>query len=63
MTTDDLVREIKRRRLLQILKQEEPVWKDADHPELEAGAAEWVRKLRAESEARFERIQEQRDLD
>jgi hypothetical protein len=48
--------ESKRRRLLQLLKQKEPIWKDADHPELQAGA---VRKLRAESEARFERIQQQ----
>jgi hypothetical protein len=45
-------RESKRRRLLQLLKQEEPIGKDADHPELEAGAA-----------ARFERIQQQRDRD
>ena len=56
-------REIKRQHLLQILKREEPMWKDADHPELEAGAAEWVRKLRAESESRFERIQRQPDSD
>jgi hypothetical protein len=29
-------------------------WKDEDHPELPDGAAEWVRKMRAEAEARFE---------
>jgi hypothetical protein len=56
-------REIKRRRLLEILKTEEPIWKDEDHPELKDGAAEWVRKMRAESEARFESIQRQRDRD
>jgi len=56
-------REIKRRRLLEILKSDEPIWKDEDHPELKEGAAEWVRKMRAESEARFERIQQQRDRD
>jgi hypothetical protein len=56
-------RENKRRRLLQILKQEQTIWKDPDHPELEAGAAEWVRTLRAESESRFQRIQQQRDRD
>ena len=28
-------------------------WKDKDHPELKAGAAAWVKKLRRESEARF----------
>ena len=53
----------RRRRLLEILKREEPIWKDEDHPELQAGAADWVRQLRAESEARFERIQQQRDRD
>jgi hypothetical protein len=53
-------REIKRRRLLKILKQEDPIWKDQDHPELKRGAAEWVRKMRAETEARFERIQKHR---
>ena len=30
-------------------------WKDKDHPELKAGAAAWVRKLRRESEARFKK--------
>jgi hypothetical protein len=63
MTSEDLAGEIKHRRLLQLLKQQEPIWKDADHSELEAGRAEWVRKLRTESEARFERIQQQRDRD
>ena len=56
-------REIKRQHLRHVLKREEPIWKDADHPELKAGAAEWVRKLRAESESRFQRIQRQRDRD
>ena len=28
-------------------------WKDKDHPELKAGAAAWVKKLRRESETRF----------
>jgi hypothetical protein len=54
-------REIKRRRLLQLFRRKEPIWKDADHPELKEGAAAWVRKLREESEARFQRIQKQRD--
>ena len=56
-------REIKRQHMLQVFKRKEPIWKDADHPELKAGAAEWVRKLRAESESRFERIQRRRDRD
>ena len=56
-------REIKRRRMLEILKSGRPIWKDKDHPELRGGAGKWVRKIRAESEARFERIQQQRDRD
>lgn len=54
-------REIKRQRLLEFFRRKEPIWKDEDHPELKDGAAAWVRKLRAESEARFERIQKQRN--
>jgi hypothetical protein len=54
-------REIKRQQLLRLFKRKEPIWKDEDHPELKDGAAAWIRKLRAESEARFQRIQEQRD--
>jgi hypothetical protein len=54
-------REIKRHRLLELFKREEPIWKDQDHPELKDGAADWVRKMRAQSEVRFERIQKQRD--
>jgi hypothetical protein len=54
-------REIKRRHLLEVFESEEPIWKDEDHPDLKDGAAEWVRKMRAESEVRFERIQHSRD--
>jgi hypothetical protein len=53
----------KRQHLLEVFKTEEPIWRDKDHPELKDGAAEWVRKIRAESEARFERIQQHRDRD
>ena len=56
-------REVKRRHLLEVFKGEQPIWKDEDHPELKDGAAEWVRKMRYESEARFERIQKNRDRD
>jgi hypothetical protein len=55
-------REIKRLQLLQFFKRKEPIWKDEDHPELKDGAAAWVRKIRAEDEDRFEKIQERRDL-
>jgi hypothetical protein len=43
-------REIKRRRLLTIFERDEPIWRDEDHPELEAGAAEWVRRMRQKAE-------------
>jgi hypothetical protein len=46
----------KRRRLLELLKRKEPIWKDKDHPELKGGAAAWVREMRAQSEARFQKI-------
>ena len=58
--TDLARREIKRQRMLALLKSDKQIWKDKDHPELCGGAVEWVRKLRAESEARFDRIQKQR---
>jgi len=54
-------RETKRRLLLELFKRKEPIWKDEDHPELKGGAAAWVRKLRAESEARFQGIQRRRE--
>jgi hypothetical protein len=54
-------REIKRQQLLRLFKRKEPIWKDEDHPELKDGAAAWIRKMRAESEARFRKIQKQRD--
>jgi hypothetical protein len=41
---------VRRKKLLEFLNSDEPAWKDEDHPELAEGAAEWVRKLRAESD-------------
>jgi hypothetical protein len=32
------------------LNNDEPAWKEENHPELAKGAAAWVRKLRAEGE-------------
>lgn len=54
-------REIKRQRLLELLRSKEAFWRDEDHPELKKGAAAWVRKLRAESEARIRKIQKRRN--
>jgi metal-responsive CopG/Arc/MetJ family transcriptional regulator len=49
----ELVRdEIQRRQQQSALHSAKGAWKDADHPELKAGAAAWVRKIRAESEKR-----------
>jgi hypothetical protein len=47
--------EVRRRRLLRFLEGEDPAWKDADHPELSRGSAEWVGKLRKGSESRHRR--------
>jgi hypothetical protein len=40
--------EVNRRRLLAVLGNPEPAWKDEDHPELAEGAAAWVRRMRDE---------------
>jgi hypothetical protein len=56
-------REIKRRRLLRVFERDEPIWKDEDHPELRKGAAERVREMRQQSEARFQRIERRRIVD
>ena len=40
--------EVQRRQLLHFLQNEEPVWKDEDHPELAEGTYGWVRSLRKE---------------
>lgn len=44
---------IRRKRMLQFLDSDEPVWKEADHPEFKHGSAAWVRKLRRENESRL----------
>jgi hypothetical protein len=46
-------REIKRRRLFRIFERDEPIWRDEDHPELQAGAAEWVRQMRRGFKSHF----------
>ena len=53
--------EIQRRRQREALRAAAGSWKDKDHPELKGGSAAWVRKMRAESETRFRRIQQHRD--
>ena len=41
---------VRRKRLLQFLRSDEPAWKEENHPELAKGAEAWVRKMRAEGE-------------
>jgi hypothetical protein len=44
--------EVRRQKLLHFLESKDLAWKDNDHPELAAGAAAWVHKLRTDSEGR-----------
>ena len=46
LITEILRSEIRRRRLMQILSDDTPIWKDEDHPELKDGAYAWVRQMR-----------------
>jgi len=39
-----------RKQLLEFLASKEPAWKDEDHPELAQGSADWVWKIREESQ-------------
>jgi hypothetical protein len=52
LITEILRREVKRRRLMQILSEDTPIWKDEDHPELKDGAYAWVRQMRDSDEKR-----------
>jgi hypothetical protein len=45
--------ELRRRRLLTFLRDDQPAWSEKDHPELAAGAGAWVRRLRSEGEKRI----------
>lgn len=49
-------RELMRRRQIAALKGAAGAWKDKEHPELKQGSAQWVRKLRRESERRFRKV-------
>jgi hypothetical protein len=52
LVVEILDHEIKRRRLMQILGDETPIWKDEDHPELKDGAYAWVRQMRVADDKR-----------
>ncbi len=61
LITEILDHEIRRRRLMQILDGDQPIWKEHDHPELKDGAYAWVRSLRDDSNKRLERQAAHRD--
>ena len=41
---------LRRRRLLAFLRDDQPAWRESDHPELADGAALWVHELRSEED-------------
>jgi hypothetical protein len=44
--------ELRRRKLLAFLRSDSSAWKSQDHPELAAGSAAWVKRIRNESDTR-----------
>lgn len=46
-------KELKRRRLLLLLDEKTPIWRDEDHPEMKGKPEEWVRGVRREWEHRL----------
>lgn len=51
--------EIRRRKLLRFLGEDEPAWREKDHPEIaEKGAAAWVHNLRRERSRRQAHLDE-----
>jgi hypothetical protein len=50
LVVEILGHEIRRRRLMQILSDEEPILKSEDHPEWKDGSYAWVRELRDQSD-------------
>lgn len=49
-------RELLRLQQIHALKAASGAWKDQDHPELKAGATQWVKNLRREYERRFTKV-------
>jgi Arc/MetJ-type ribon-helix-helix transcriptional regulator len=54
-------REVMIRRQREALRDAAGAWKDEDHPELKDGAEAWVRKIRDESEIRFQELERHRN--
>ena len=57
--SDPLTRQ---RKILQFLKNNQPIWKAENHPELAEGAIRWVQTLRSESEQRIARGKKSQDM-
>lgn len=53
-------REIQLHRQRQALQAARGAWKPVDHPELAAGAGQWVHETRQESIKRFEKLEQHR---
>ena len=51
-----LRQEVNRRRLLQMLRDPEPIWKGQDHPELKQGSDAFVSRLREADREREEEV-------
>lgn len=58
-------KELRRRRLLKFLENEEPAWKEENHPDIaEVGAAAWVHNLRRERSPRQKKLEAlEREID
>jgi len=52
--------ELMRLRQIKALEGAAGAWRNKDHPELEQGAAKWVKKLRREYDQRFEKVASRR---
>jgi hypothetical protein len=50
--------ELRRRKLLSFLGDDQPAWNDKDHPELAAGADVCVRRVRSEMDKRAQGIRQ-----
>jgi hypothetical protein len=55
--------EVRRQRLRAFLERQknDPAWKDENHPDMADGSVAWVKRLRAENEPRWAKIEEARN--
>jgi hypothetical protein len=50
--------ELRRRRLLTFLRDDQQTWRARNHPELSAGSGAWVKRIRSEGEKRVPKAKE-----